>query len=72
MGMLFKTPKPPAPDPELKAAQDRQEERLEEQEAQKMRAISARRRARRTGGMRLLLSTERDVPQTGVKKTLGV
>ena len=72
MGMLFKTPKPPAPDPELKAAQDRQEERLEAQEAQKMRAISARRRARRTGGMRLLLSTERDVPQTGVKKTLGV
>lgn len=71
MGSLFSTPKAPAPDPELKKAQERQEARLEEQEAQKMRAISARQRARRTGGMRMLLSTERDVPQTGVKKTLG-
>lgn len=71
MGGLFSTPSAPAPDPELKAAQKRQEERLEAQEAQKMRQISARQRARRTGGMRMLLSTDRPVAETGVKKTLG-
>jgi hypothetical protein len=68
---FLKTPKPPAPDPELKAAQERQEARLEDQEEQKMRQISARQRARRVGGQRMLLSMERDVPQTGIKTTLG-
>lgn len=67
MGALFKTPKAPAPDPELKAAQERQEERLEAQEREKMAAISARQRARRIGGQRLLLSSERDVPQLGIQ-----
>ena len=66
MGSLLKTPKAPAPDPELEAAQKRQEERLEAQEREKMRAISSRQRARRVGGQRLLLSSERDVPQLGI------
>jgi hypothetical protein len=68
---FLRTPKPPAPDPELKAAQERQEARLEAQEEQKMRAIASRQRARRVGGQRMLLSMERDTPQTGVQDTLG-
>ena len=68
---FMRTPKPPAPDPELVAAQKRQEERLEADEAQKAAAIAARQRARRVGGQRLLLSMERETPQTGVKSTLG-
>lgn len=68
---FLKTPKPPAPDPELKAAQERQEARLDAQEEQKMRQIASRQRARRVGGQRLLLSMERDTPEGGVQDTLG-
>lgn len=68
---FLKTPKPPAPDPELKAAQERQEARLDAQEEQKMRQIASQQRARRVGGQRLLLSMDRDTPQTGVQDTLG-
>lgn len=68
---FMRAPKPPAPDPELVAAQKRQEERLEADEAQKAAAIAARQRARRVGGQRLLLSMERETPQTGVQTTLG-
>lgn len=59
MSNLFKTPKAPAPDPELVAAQKRQEERLASQEEQQMRQIAARQRARRVGGQRMLLSATR-------------
>ena len=68
---FMRAPKPPAPDPELVAAQKRQEERLEAEEAQKAAAIAARQRARRVGGQRLLLSMDRETPQTGVQTTLG-
>jgi hypothetical protein len=68
---FLKTPKPPAPDPELKAAQERQEARLDAQEEQKMRQIASRQRARRVGGQRMLLSMERETPQTGIQDTLG-
>lgn len=68
---FLKTPKPPAPDPELKAAQERQETRLDAQEEQKMRQIASRQRARRVGGQRMLLSMERETPQTGIQDTLG-
>lgn len=71
MGGLFKTPKPPAPDPEIVEAQKRQEERLDAEENQKMRAIAARRRARTSGGARMLLSKERENAQTGIQSTLG-
>jgi len=73
MGGLFgsRTPSAPAPDPKVAEAQQRQEERLEAQEEQKMRQIAARRRARRVGGQRMLLSSERDVAQTGIQSTLG-
>lgn len=73
MGSLFsmKAATPPPPDPKIQEAQDRQEARLDAQEEQKMRQLESRRRARRIGGQRLLLSSERETPQTGVKKTLG-
>ena len=71
MGSLFKTPKAPAPDPKITEAQERQEERLDAQEEQKMRQIAARQRARRVGGQRMLLSAQRETPATGVQSTLG-
>lgn len=72
-GLFGGTPAPPPPDPKIKEAQDRQEARLQAQEEQKMRQIAAQQRARRIGGQRMLLSSDREVPQLGVssKKTLG-
>ena len=67
----MQSPKPPPPDPELKAAQERQQQRLDAQEAQKMAAIVARRMARRIGGKRMLLSGERQDAEAGVQTTLG-
>ena len=71
MGGILRTPKAPAPDPELKEAQMRQEERLNAQEAQKAAQIIARRMARRIGGKRMLLSGERQDAEAGVQTTLG-
>ena len=71
MGGIISTPKAPPPDPELKAAQERQTERLDAAEAQKMAAIAARRAARRVGGKRMLLSGERQDAEAGVQSTLG-
>ena len=71
MAPILKTPKAPAPDPELAEAQKRQTERLDAKEAQKMSAIAARRAARRVGGKRMLLSGERQDAEAGVQSTLG-
>jgi hypothetical protein len=76
MGGLFSTPKapppPPGPDPEMLKAQREQEARIEAREQQSQREISARKRARRTGGNRALLA-QRDNPFLGVpsQTTLG-
>ena len=67
----MQSPKPPPGDPDLKAAQERQQQRLDAQEAQKMAAIAARRAARRIGGKRMLLSGERQDAEAGVQTTLG-
>jgi len=73
---LFSTPKapppPPGPDPAMLKAQREQEARLEAREQQSQREISARKRARRTGGNRALLA-QRDNPFLGVpsQTTLG-
>lgn len=59
MSNLFKTPKMPKPAevaPEVTAAQQRQEERLEAQEESQARQIAARRRARQYGGRRMLMA----------------
>lgn len=71
MGSLFKSPKPPAPDPELKAAQEKQEAMLEQQEKEKKMQIAAKTKAQKYGGYRLLLSKERPLAETGIKTTLG-
>ena len=64
-------PAPPAPDPEVVEAQEKQEARLTEQERQKMAQIAARRRARMIGGRRLLLSPDRPDAEMGIQETLG-
>lgn len=71
MSGLFSTPSAPRPDPELKAAQDRQEKMLDDQEKQKRMQIAARQRARRVGGQRMLLSKTREDAEQGIQETLG-
>ena len=71
MSGLFSTPKAPAPDPELKAAQARQEAMLEQQDKEKRMQIAARQRARRVGGQRMLLSKTREDAEQGIQTTLG-
>jgi len=68
---LFSTPSAPGPDPELKAAQERQEKMLDDQEKQKRLQIAARQRARRVGGQRMLLSKTREDAEQGIQETLG-
>ena len=45
---------------------DQQEKRVEAEEAEERRRLAATMRARRTGGMRSLLSRDRAVPQMGL------
>ena len=78
MGGVFSAPKAPAPDPSIAEAQKRQEDalarqekRASEREASQARQVSSRQRARRFGGLRLLLSPERDSAQAGLSDTLG-
>jgi len=71
MSGIFSTPKPPPPDPELEAAQKRQEARIEADERQQKAQLAARRRARQVGGMRMLLSEERENSRTGLSNVLG-
>ena len=71
MGGLLKTPREPAPDPEITAAQERQEARIAEEDRSKKAQIAARRRARQVGGGRLLLSSMREDAEKGIQETLG-
>ena len=72
MGFLSpKAPSMPKPDPELAAAQKRQEERLAAQERDEMMQLSARQRAMGRGGYRQLLSPVRVNAEKGVQETLG-
>ena len=71
----------PGPDPAVAAAQRRQEARIEKQEKraeaqenQSQRKLASSGRARRTGGLRLLLNADHDNAQAGIdslKNTLG-
>lgn len=78
MGGVLSSPKPPAPDPSIAESQRKQEERLAKQEeraakreASQARALSATDRARRVGGLRMLLSEERENAQLGLSDKLG-
>lgn len=53
------------------ALQEKQEERTKRQEAEEQRRLSAQIAARRTGGMRSLLSPEREDARKGLSTTLG-
>jgi hypothetical protein len=66
MGGLFKTPSVPGPDPKIAETQAKQEARIAEKEAATQRQIAASQRARRTGGLRLLFSQERENPMMGI------
>jgi len=59
--------KMPKPDPEIAELQKKQEARIEQEEIQKRKQLLAKQRARKTGGQRTLLSTERgDEPRVGL------
>jgi len=62
MGGILSTPKapppPPGPDPELLRLQKEQEDRIAANAAEDAKALSARKRARRQGGRRKLLSVD--------------
>ena len=78
MGGLFGGPSipapapPPEPDPAIAANQKKQEERLAAQEQTQQKRLQATKRARQTGGMRLLFSQERQNPMLGItSESLG-
>jgi len=72
MGGLFGGPSIPAPppaptpDPAIAENQKKQEERLAAQEQAQQKRLQATKRARQTGGMRLLFSQERQNPMLGI------
>ena len=58
MSNLFKVDMPP-PDPKIAEIQEKQEARIEQDEISKRKQLAAKQRARRTGGQRMLLSSDR-------------
>lgn len=71
MAALF-SPRAPSVPADVKEAQERAEVRAEAQERDEAARMASRRRARRTGGLRLLMSPERqEGPQAGTRTTLG-
>ena len=79
---LFSGPKAPEPDPSIAKSQkrqeeilDRQEKRAEQEKISENKKIQRRSKRRRTGGLRMLLSSSRANPIEGIsdelKNTLG-
>jgi hypothetical protein len=58
LGLVPKKP-PPVKTPKMDEALKRQEERAETAEKEALKRLTARKRARRTGGLRLLMSPQR-------------
>jgi len=58
LGLVPKKP-PPVVTPKMDEALKRQEERAETAEKEALKRLTARKRARRTGGLRLLMSPQR-------------
>ena len=71
MSNFFSKPKPP-PRPDT-SAQDRESARLRQEKIDKQRRLQASMRARRKGGLRMLLSQEREEAGLGLgsSDTLG-
>ncbi len=59
MGGIFSAPKAPPPSPKVTEAQEKAEARAVAAETREATAAQARRRVRRTGGLRLLMSPAR-------------
>jgi hypothetical protein len=70
-GLFGGSPKPQQPDPELVAAQERQEQKVEAEDRDRRMKLAAQRRARYTGGRRMLLSKTREDAEKGITETLG-
>jgi|ETNvirenome_6_85_1030632.scaffolds.fasta_scaffold363059_1 hypothetical protein len=73
---LISPPKPPISRvSDLQAQQEKRiaagEKREQERESATLQRIQASRRARRAGGLNLLLSSERENAQAGLNTTLG-
>jgi hypothetical protein len=72
MSGIFGGGSPKAPDTsKQEALQEKQEERTKRQEAEEQRKLAAQQRARRTGGVRSLLSPEREDARRGLSTTLS-
>jgi len=74
MGFLMSRPRAPAPAsvaPETVAAQERQEQRIESEERRQKAQMAASIRARRRGGQRMLLSSDRDEPRLGITSNMN-
>ena len=70
-GLFGGRSKPQEPDPELVAAQKRQEQQVEAEARDKRMKLAAQRRARYVGGQRMLLSKTREDAEKGITETLG-
>lgn len=71
-GKALGSTKPKPVPASVTAAQDRAEARAEAQTREEMAQMAARRRVRRTGGLRLLMSPQRqEGQQTAMRTTLG-
>ena len=70
-GLFGGSSKPQEPDPELVAAQKRQEQQVEAEARDKRMKLAAQRRARYVGGQRVLLSKTRQDAEQGITETLG-
>ncbi len=71
MGGLFSKPKIPSPPKSIISNQNAESERIANEKKEKNRQIQGKLRARRTGGMRMLLAQDRENSQLGINDTLG-
>ena len=72
MGGLFGGKSPAPPDTsKQEALQEKQEARTKRQESEEQRRLAAQQRARQTGGMRSLLSPEREDARRGLSTKLS-
>jgi len=69
LGLVPDAP-PPVETPDMSEAMKRQEKRAKEAQDAKMKSLMARKRARRSGGMRLLMS-EKKQEEAGLKSKMG-